>query len=95
MKFFVSLIAIVFVNGCAFGMGSPRPPVARDCEKFRSWELETKPCILKLNDDDTIDRLCPGDIGYPQDLTGVTIERMNCERNYQDTLIRQCKKWRK
>lgn len=76
-------------------MGSPRPPQERTCEKYRSWELETKPCILKLNDDGSIDRLCEGDLAYPKDILGVTIERLNCERDYQDTLIRQCKKWRR
>lgn len=76
-------------------MGAKRPPQERTCEQFRSWELETKSCILKLNDDGTTDRVCPGDFGYPQDMIGVTIERLNCERDYQDTLIRQCKQWRK
>ncbi len=76
-------------------MGSPRPPIERTCEVHRSWELETKPCILKLNDDGTIDRICQGDLNYPADILGVTIERLNCERDYQDYLIRQCKKWKR
>lgn len=89
------ILVLLSLNSCSsFGMGAPRPPQARTCEKYRSWELETKPCILKINDDGTIDRLCHGDLGYPKDILGVTIERLNCERDYQDTLIRQCKKWR-
>lgn len=95
MRYFAILIVTILLSSCAFSMGSPRPPVERTCGQFSTWELETKPCILRLNDDDTVTRLCHGDLGYPADLTGVTIQRMNCERDYQDTLVRSCKRWRK
>lgn len=89
------ILGLLLISSCAHGMGAPKPPQARTCEQFRSWELESKPCILKLNDDGTIDRFCEGDLGYPKDIIGVTIQRMNCERDYQDYLVRQCKQWRK
>ncbi len=91
----LSVVVSLLMSGCALSMGSPRPPQERTCEQFRSWEMETKPCILKLNDDGTIDRLCEGDPKYPPDIIGITIERINCERDYQDYLIRQCKQWRR
>jgi len=48
-----------------------------------------------LNEDNEINYLCPEDVLYPKDLAGITLEDYNCERNYQDELIRECKKWRK
>jgi hypothetical protein len=39
--------------------------------------------------------LCPGDLAYPKDLTGITLEGYNCERNYQDELIKECKTWKR
>lgn len=90
----IVIILSLLISSCAFTMGA-KPPFPRTCEKFSSWELETKPCILRLDQDDQVIRLCPTDLEYPKDLLGVTIERINCERDYQDTLIRKCKKWRK
>lgn len=95
MRYYAILTAtILSLSSQAFGWGAPRPPIERTCGQYPSWELETKPCILKINDDGTIDRLCDGDLGYPKDLIGLTLQRLNCERDYQDTLIRQCKKWK-
>ena len=89
------LLAVLLFSSCSvFGMGAKQPPKPRTCEEYRSWELETKPCILKLNDDGSIDRLCEGDFGYPKDIIGITIQRINCERDYQDYLIRQCRGWK-
>lgn len=75
-------------------MGIPKPPIQRNCPQSL-WELETKPCIVRLLDNDEIERVCPGDLNYPRDIVGQTLEGYNCDRNYQDQIIRACKKWRK
>lgn len=75
-------------------MGIPKPPVERTCPRSL-WELETKPCLVRLLNDDVLERVCPGDLNYPKDIVGQTLDGYNCERSYQDTLIRECKKWRR
>lgn len=75
-------------------MGAPRPPAERDCPPDL-WELEGRPCIKRLLDDGTVERRCPGDLDYPEDLVGYTLLGYNCERDYQDFLISRCRKWRR
>ncbi|GEM_PF-5016850 len=83
---------ILSLNACA--MGAPKPPIQRKCRP-PLWEIENPSCIFMLNEDNEINYLCPEDVLYPKDLAGITLEDYNCERNYQDELIRECKKWRK
>lgn len=74
-------------------MGAPKPKVPRRCPE-PLMELEQKSCVLFLNDQNEVVRLCPDDVLYPSDIVGISIEDYNCERNYQDELIRSCKKWK-
>lgn len=90
----IILVALTLSSCSIYGMGA-KPPFPRTCEKYHSWELETKPCLLRLSENDEVIKVCPGEPAYPPDVLGVTIERLNCERDYQDTLVRKCKKWRK
>lgn len=85
------MILVGAANACAMGA---KPPVERNCPRSL-YVLDGKPCILQLNDENETIKLCPGDLSYPKDLIGTTLNGYNCERDYQDLLISKCKKWRK
>ena len=50
-------------------------------------------CFERLLDDDTIETICYDDV-LEKGWIVITKEHHNKELDYQDLLIRQCKKWR-
>ena len=52
-------------------------------------------CVRFLSEDGAIVIICDDDDRFPEDLIGITVEDYNKERDYQDLLINQCKKWKR
>jgi len=81
----IILICVISILACS------NVPV-KEC-KTTLWHLATPVCLERIDQDDNIIRVCPGDKDYPKDITGITIKQFNCELGYQDKLVLKCKKF--
>lgn len=92
-KLFTKVLLINMLFGCASGLGSKRPTPERKCSTTL-YLIEGKFCITYLDGDDEITK-CNWDNDFPKDLTALTLKDYNCERNYQDELLKELKKRRR
>ena len=60
--------------------------------KVTEWLPTINSCFERLLPDDTIETIC---ISNNSTMIGVSLQDLQKERNYQDLLIRKCKKWSK
>lgn len=71
------------------------------CSSFPKRDFETElylidwetHCFLREDDNGDITELCQGHPDYTS-IIGISVDDYTLERNYQDTLIQQCRRWR-